>query len=50
MPQRHSTGAVKRVRELITAAGTSYMREHPLLTLDLAVTAGYVLSGPLASR
>ncbi|MCC5858557.1 MAG: hypothetical protein JJT90_10400 [Ectothiorhodospiraceae bacterium] len=35
--------------ELITAS-TSYMREHPLLTLGLAVTAGYALSRLLASR
>ena len=32
------------------AAGTGYMREHPLLALGLAVTAGFVLSRVLASR
>lgn len=44
--QTHSTSAN-------SAAGrvsTSYKREHPLLTLGLAVTAGYVLSRLLASR
>ncbi|MCH8551007.1 MAG: hypothetical protein LAT62_03655 [Natronospirillum sp.] len=35
--------------EMITAS-TSYMREHPLVTLGLAVTTGYVLSRLLASR
>gem|GEM_PF-1498281 len=35
--------------EMLTAS-TTYMREHPLLTLSLAVTAGYVLSRLLASR
>ncbi|MCC5860626.1 MAG: hypothetical protein JJT93_01785 [Gammaproteobacteria bacterium] len=34
--------------ELISA-GTSYMREHPLLTVGLAVTAGYLLSRLLAA-
>jgi ElaB/YqjD/DUF883 family membrane-anchored ribosome-binding protein len=32
------------------ASGTDYMRKHPLFTLGLAVTAGYVLSRLLASR
>lgn len=41
--------AGEKGQEMITA-GTSYMREHPLLTLSLAVTAGYVLSRLLASR
>lgn len=41
--------AGEKGQELITA-GTRYMREHPLLTLGLAVTAGYVLSRLLASR
>jgi len=36
-------------RELV-AASTSYMREHPLVTLGLAATAGYVLSRLLALR
>jgi ElaB/YqjD/DUF883 family membrane-anchored ribosome-binding protein len=36
--------------EELVAAGTSYMREHPLFTLGLAVTAGYVLSRLLATR
>jgi len=36
--------------EELVAAGTSYLREHPLFTLGLAVTAGYVLSRLLASR
>lgn len=41
--------AGEKGEELITA-GTSYMRKHPLVTLGLAVTAGYVLSRLLASR
>jgi len=36
--------------EELLNAGTTYMREHPLLTLGLAVSAGYVLSRVLASR
>lgn len=36
--------------EQLIASGTGYMREHPLLTLGLAVTAGYVLSRLLAAR
>jgi ElaB/YqjD/DUF883 family membrane-anchored ribosome-binding protein len=36
--------------EELVAAGTGYMREHPLFTLGLAVTAGYVLSRVLATR
>lgn len=35
--------------EMITAS-TTYMREHPVITLGLAVTAGYVLSRLLTSR
>ena len=35
--------------EMITV-GASYVREHPLVTLGLAVAAGYVLSRLLASR
>jgi ElaB/YqjD/DUF883 family membrane-anchored ribosome-binding protein len=41
--------AGEKGQEMITA-GTSYLREHPLLALGLAVTAGYVLSRLLASR
>jgi ElaB/YqjD/DUF883 family membrane-anchored ribosome-binding protein len=36
--------------EELIASGTGYMRAHPLFTLGLAVTAGYVLSRLLASR
>ncbi|MGY6554330.1 MAG: hypothetical protein ACXIUM_07385 [Wenzhouxiangella sp.] len=36
--------------EEILNASTSYLRDHPLLTLGLAVTAGYVLSRVLAAR
>ena len=36
--------------EELVAASTTYMREHPLLTLGLAITAGYALSRLLASR
>ncbi len=36
--------------EELVAAGTSYMREHPLLTLGVAVAAGYVLSRLMSSR
>jgi ElaB/YqjD/DUF883 family membrane-anchored ribosome-binding protein len=49
----HAAEALDRAGEKgeeLLAAGTSYMREHPLLTLGLAVTAGYVLSRVLASR
>ncbi|TVS10366.1 MAG: DUF883 domain-containing protein [Gammaproteobacteria bacterium] len=35
--------------EQLFASGSSYMREHPLLTLGLAVTTGYLLSRLLAS-
>lgn len=35
--------------ELVTAS-TTYMREHPMLTLGVAVAAGYVLSRLLSSR
>lgn len=34
--------------ELLTA-GAGYMRNHPLISLGLAVTAGYLLSNLLAS-
>jgi ElaB/YqjD/DUF883 family membrane-anchored ribosome-binding protein len=34
----------------VVAASTKYMREHPLLTLSVAVAAGYVLSRLLSSR
>jgi alkylation response protein AidB-like acyl-CoA dehydrogenase len=36
--------------EQLIASGTGYVREHPLLTLGLAVVAGYVLSRLLTSR
>ncbi len=36
--------------EELIATGTSYMREHPLIALGLAATAGYMLSRALASR
>lgn len=36
--------------EELVAASTSYMREHPMLTLGVAVAAGYVLSRLLSSR
>lgn len=36
--------------EKLITASTSYMREHPLLTLSLAVGAGYVLSRLLTSH
>ncbi len=36
--------------EEMISVGTGYMREHPLLTLGLAVTAGYLLSRLVASR
>ncbi len=35
--------------EQLVASGSSYMRAHPLLTLGLAVTTGYLLSRLLAS-
>lgn len=36
--------------EELISAGSSYIREHPLLTLGLAVTAGYVLSRVLSAK
>jgi len=36
--------------EELVAASTSYMREHPLVTLGLAIAAGYVLSRLMATR
>lgn len=49
----HAAEAIDRAgvkgKELFTAS-TNYMREHPLLTVGLAVTAGYVLSRLLSSR
>ncbi len=36
-------------QELLNA-GTAYMREHPLLTIGIAVSAGYVLSRVMGSR
>ncbi len=41
--------AVVKGEELV-AASTTYMRDHPLLTLSIAVGAGYLLSRLLASR
>jgi ElaB/YqjD/DUF883 family membrane-anchored ribosome-binding protein len=32
------------------AAGAGYMREHPALTIGVAVAAGYLLSRLLATR
>jgi ElaB/YqjD/DUF883 family membrane-anchored ribosome-binding protein len=49
----HAADAIDRAGvkgEELLATSTSYMREHPLLTLGLAVTAGYVLSRILAPR
>lgn len=49
----HAAEALDRAgekgQELMTA-GTAYMREHPLLTIGLAVAAGYVLSRLTAPR
>ncbi len=36
--------------EEIYATGTGFMREHPAITIGMAVTAGYVLSRLLATR
>lgn len=36
--------------EELIKAGTNYMRAHPMLSLGIAVTAGYVLSRLLSSR
>lgn len=36
--------------EKLLETGTSYMREHPLVTLGLAVTAGYVLSRVISKQ
>lgn len=36
--------------EELVAASTSYMREHPMLTIGVAVAAGYVLSRLMSSR
>ncbi|TVQ28004.1 MAG: hypothetical protein EA370_17145 [Wenzhouxiangella sp.] len=36
--------------EELLSTSTNYLREHPLLTLGLAVGTGYVLSRLLASR
>ncbi|WP_253484525.1 hypothetical protein [Natronocella acetinitrilica] len=36
--------------EELAAMGTSYMREHPVFTLGVAVAAGYLLSRILSSR
>jgi ElaB/YqjD/DUF883 family membrane-anchored ribosome-binding protein len=36
--------------EELVAAGATYMRERPLITLGLALTAGFVLSRLLSAR
>jgi ElaB/YqjD/DUF883 family membrane-anchored ribosome-binding protein len=36
--------------EELYAAGAGYMREHPMVTIGVAVAAGYVLSRLLATR
>jgi ElaB/YqjD/DUF883 family membrane-anchored ribosome-binding protein len=36
--------------EELYAAGAGYMREHPVLTIGVAVAAGYLLSRLLATR
>lgn len=36
--------------EELYAAGTGYLREHPVLTIGLAVATGYLLSRLLATR
>lgn len=36
--------------EELYAAGTTYMREHPMFTIGIAVATGYVLSRLLATR
>jgi len=42
-------GAGAKGAEMITTS-KNYLREHPVLTVGLAMTAGYVLSRILASR
>ena len=49
----HAVEAIERAGikgEEMIAAGSTYMREHPIITLGLAVGTGYVLSRLLASR
>lgn len=36
--------------EELYAAGTSYMREHPMFTIGVAIATGYLLSRLLATR
>jgi len=36
--------------EQLVKASSSYVREHPLVSIGIAVTAGYVLSSLLSSR
>jgi len=36
--------------EELVAASSSYMRAHPLITLGLAIAAGYMLSRMMATR
>jgi len=50
---KHAAEALERagVRgEQLVAVGTGYMREHPALTIGLAVAAGYLLSRLLDAR
>ncbi|TGG92827.1 hypothetical protein E4656_11920 [Natronospirillum operosum] len=49
----HAVEAMERAgvkRDEMITASSSYMRDHPLITLGLAVTTGYVLSRLLSSR
>lgn len=49
----HAVEAMERVgvkKDEMMSASSSYIREHPLITLGLAVTTGYVLSRLLSSR
>lgn len=50
MSAANALGKAGAKGEKLVAAGTGYMREHPLLALGLAVTAGFLLSRLLASR
>ena len=53
----HATDAMARAGnkagvkgEEVYAAGAGYMRDHPVVTLGVAVAAGYLLSRLLATR
>lgn len=49
----HAVEAMERAgvkKDQMVTASSDYMRDHPLLTLGLAVTAGYVLSRLLSSH